>query len=40
VKEKQGSAQPTPKPQSNLSEEEAPGSAASKAGTQPNALDF
>jgi hypothetical protein len=36
VKEK---GSPTPVPQSNLSED-APGSAASKAGTQPNALDF
>jgi hypothetical protein len=40
AKEKKGSAQPMPKPQSNLSEEDAPGSAASKAGSQPNALDF
>jgi hypothetical protein len=39
VKEKNASAKPTPVPQSNLSED-APGSAASKAGTQPNALDF
>jgi hypothetical protein len=39
VKEKDSSAKPTPVPQSNLSEE-APGSAASKAGSQPNALDF
>jgi hypothetical protein len=40
TKEKASNAQPTPTPQSNLSEEDAPGSAASKAGTQPNALDF